>query len=437
MSPRTLATVFAALALVLGSSPAGAQTEEAPGAVVLVLDASGSMLEPDGQGGTKIDTAKAALRTLIDDLPQDQQVGLRVYGHRVPSRQKAEACQDTEAIVPVGPLDRAQLRSAVDSFQALGETPIGLSLQQAAADLPGDTSGAIVLVSDGRDECFPELGPEPCQVARDLAAQGVELQIEAVGLQVDDAARSQLQCIAEATGGTYVDVTDASRLADELTRAQARARRSFEVRGQVVEGGPSMIDATPLDDPTGTYTDSILSGEELWYSVEVLAGHDTRATVTLDASANPERTGGNLDVAWVDDTGRERGDAYRGMIGDTVDTAVAVFEDRTFEPGEPVTLNLRVTVGHFPEGLELPLVIELEGTPAVAATTTTVADSEAAGDADADAEPEVDVEQVAVAADEGDPLLTLPGVGLGLVVGAVAGAGGATLRRRRDGADQP
>lgn len=434
MSPRTVTALALALALVLGPPPAGAQSEEAPGAVVLVLDASGSMLEPDGQGGTKIDTAKAALRTLIDELPAEQQVGLRVYGHRVPSRQKAEACQDTEAIVPVGPLDRARLRGAVDSFQALGETPIGLTLQQAAADLPGDTSGAIVLVSDGRDECFPELGPEPCQVARDLAAQGVELRIEAIGLQVDDVARGQLECIAAATGGTYVDVTDASRLADELTRAEARARRSFEVRGQVVEGGPSMIDATPLDDVTGTYTDTILTGEELWYSVEVLAGHDTQATVTLDASANPDRTGGNLDVAWVDESGRERGSDYRGMIGSSVDTAVAVFEDRTFEPDEPVTLHLRVIANHFPDGLELPLVIELAGTPAVEpTTTTTVAEAEVAPD---DAEPGPDVEQAAPAGED-DPLLTLPGVGLGLVVGALAGAGGATLLRRREAVDQP
>jgi len=435
MFRRTITALAVALALVLGPPPAGAQSEEAPGAVVLVLDASGSMLEPDGQGGTKIDTAKAALRTLIDELPAEQQVGLRVYGHRVPSRQKAEACQDTEAIVPVGPLDRAQLRGAVDSFQALGETPIGLTLQQAAADLPGDTSGAIVLVSDGRDECFPELGPEPCQVARDLAAQGVELQIEAVGLQVDDAARTQLQCIADATGGTYVDVTDASRLADELTRAEARARRSFEVRGQVVEGAPSMIDATPLDDVTGTYTDTILTGEELWYSVEVLAGHDTQATVTLDASANPDRTGGNLDVAWVDETGRERGSDYRGMIGSSVDTAVAVFEDRTFEPDEPVTLHLRVIANHFPEGLELPLVIELEGTPAVEATTTTTTTT-GAGSATDQTESAVDVDRASAPAGEDDPLLTLPGVGLGLVVGALAGAGGATLLRRREAVDQ-
>jgi len=55
--------------------------------VVIVLDASGSM---DGytQGGQtkKIDAAKSALREILQDIPEDTNIGLLVFGARnVPS----------------------------------------------------------------------------------------------------------------------------------------------------------------------------------------------------------------------------------------------------------------------------------------------------------------------------------------------------------------
>ena len=423
MRPRQTVAVLTVLALMVLGPPVGAQSDDSPEAVVLVLDASGSMLEGDGQGGTKIDTAKAALRTLIDELPEGQQVGLRVYGHRVPSRQKAEACQDTEAIAPVGALDRDRLRSAVDSFQALGETPIGLSLQQAAADLPGDTAGAIVLVSDGLDECFPELGPEPCQVARDLAATGVELRIESVGLQVDDTARAQLQCIADATGGIYVDVADASRLADELLAAEVRARRSFETRGTPVEGGPSIIDATSLGDGVGTWTDTILEGETLWYAIEAEPGSEVRVEATIDPSQNTER-GGNFEIELSPGDGGSLDRSYETGTGAEV-TTVSI-GDTVPEGDDAVYLSIHVQ--HFAAEIEYPVVWTVEVDPPEeeepASETEATATTEVATD-DAAAELAVD------AGDDSDPALTVPGVLLGLVVGAALGAGTVTLLRRR------
>lgn len=103
-----------ALALVVGCTFAGAATlgpqpataqeqeEEAP-ALLLIMDASGSMNASDGGGGTKIQAAKSALNGVVDALPEDSLVGLRVYGHRIPNTDKARGCKDTELIAPVGP----------------------------------------------------------------------------------------------------------------------------------------------------------------------------------------------------------------------------------------------------------------------------------------------------------------------------------------------
>ncbi len=113
---------------------AGTQPTQSPKpeALLLIVDFSGSMLEPDGSGSTRLAAAKQALATIIPALPDDLDVGLRVYGHRVPSQDKAAACQDTELVVPIGPLDKGALNATVQGLDALGETPIGLSLQKAA-----------------------------------------------------------------------------------------------------------------------------------------------------------------------------------------------------------------------------------------------------------------------------------------------------------------
>jgi Ca-activated chloride channel homolog len=60
---------------------ARAQTEPAPAkdaAVILILDASKSMKDDDGTGRPKFQAAKEALNTLVDELPDDAKVGLRV-----------------------------------------------------------------------------------------------------------------------------------------------------------------------------------------------------------------------------------------------------------------------------------------------------------------------------------------------------------------------
>lgn len=289
------AALGAVLALLLAAGPAAAGSPPPAGttppdrpaseALLLIVDYSGSMKEPDGTGSSRIDSAEQALRTIVQALPEQLDVGMRAYGHRVPSADKAAACQDTELVVPVGPLDRQLLLSTIDRLQPLGETPIGLSLQQAAADLPDDVPGTVILVSDGEDECFPDLGPEPCEVTKALVAQGVDLRLETIGLQVEPAGAEQLRCMAEAGGGEFTSVEDAGLLADAIAAAQNRSLRTFEVRGEPVSGGPSLIDATPLS--PGTYADSILDGETLWFAVDVPEDGEVTARWTIRTADVP------------------------------------------------------------------------------------------------------------------------------------------------------
>ena len=58
-----------------------------------MLDASKSMNEDAGNGGTRLDAAKQAVDTLVDRLPKGAPLGLRVYGSKVSEVSRAEGCR--------------------------------------------------------------------------------------------------------------------------------------------------------------------------------------------------------------------------------------------------------------------------------------------------------------------------------------------------------
>ncbi|MCB0204708.1 MAG: hypothetical protein KDH89_07810, partial [Anaerolineae bacterium] len=65
-----------------------------------ILDASDSMTETLSDGSTKIDVAQRVLTEHMRSFRPETNIGLRVYGHRLPYQQTAESCQDIELIAP-------------------------------------------------------------------------------------------------------------------------------------------------------------------------------------------------------------------------------------------------------------------------------------------------------------------------------------------------
>lgn len=192
----------------------------------MVLDSSGSMADDDGTGRTRMETARSAV----------------------------------------------------------GNTPIGLSLQKAAEDLPGPAGGAIgtrtiLLISDGEDNCGT---PRPCEVAERLGKDGVGLRIDTVGFQVKGRAREQLECIAEAGNGRYYDAPDATSLARQLQRASQLSADGYRFRGKRVEGAATGDRAPSL--VPGQYLDTIGPGEKRYYAVDL----DAVSTVDFSATAVPQ-----------------------------------------------------------------------------------------------------------------------------------------------------
>ncbi|WP_428543009.1 VWA domain-containing protein [Profundibacter sp.] len=196
--------IFAALLCLL---PFFAQAQENPRAI-LVLDASGSMW---GQidGKAKITIAQDVIGKLLATLPEDQELGLTVYGHR-----RKGDCSDIETVIQPGTGTRDAIAAAVNAIKPKGKTPLSAAVIQAAEALKyTEEKATVILISDGRETC--ELNP--CEVGRKLEEAGIDFTAHVIGFDVSNPQdKAELQCLAEETGGTFRTASNAAELADAL-----------------------------------------------------------------------------------------------------------------------------------------------------------------------------------------------------------------------------
>jgi uncharacterized protein YegL len=111
-----------AMAIVL-SAVAGAQDVYSDN-VVILLDASGSMNQRmPGTSIRKMDAAKAALRAVLQQVPESTRIGVLVFS-------ASNVAEDW--IYPLGPRDDASLLQAIGMPEPGGGTPLGRYMKQAA-----------------------------------------------------------------------------------------------------------------------------------------------------------------------------------------------------------------------------------------------------------------------------------------------------------------
>ncbi|MCQ9135485.1 VWA domain-containing protein [Streptomyces hilarionis] len=301
--------------------PAGAVADETTATapkVDLVLDVSGSMRTKDMDGGTRMAAAKQAFNEVLDATPENVLLGIRTLGANYPGDDRRTGCKDTAQLYPVGPLDRTEAKTAVATLSPTGWTPIGPALLKAADDLDGGSgSKRIVLISDGEDTCAPL---DPCEVAREIAAKGIGLTIDTLGLVPNVKMRRQLSCIAEATGGSYTSVEHTDQLTDRVNQLVDRAADPV-VTPVATEGAASCAAAPTLK--SGLYTDREEFGRQRWYKVDVEPGQELRASVSVaaDRAVNPDY---GVLLRAVTTHGREivRGEAAGNGRTDVVSTGL-------------------------------------------------------------------------------------------------------------------
>lgn len=220
---------------------------------MLILDASGSMKTPDADGQTRLAAAKDAAQMFSVAVPSDAELGFMVYGTEVGNspEEREAGCKDVKTLLPVEKGNVTKIPAEVGKVEASGHTPMGPALRQAAEELPKDGERSIVLVSDGEDTCAP---PPVCEVAKDLKKEGIDLTINTVGFLVDSKARKELECIAEAGGGEYMDAKDTVSLADSMKRLTTRTAQTTETEAEEISGGDDYSSAAEVPADVETFS---------------------------------------------------------------------------------------------------------------------------------------------------------------------------------------
>jgi len=236
--------------------------------IEIILDDSGSTKLPLGKS-TRMGTARGVLKEVLAKLPDDMNVGLRVYAHRYSSRDK-RTCTDTELMVPIKKLDRRQVLAAVENLKPKGETPLVYSILQSPVDLNAVGGGSVIVITDGEETC----GGDPVAAAEQLKAAGLPITLNIVGFTLKGKdVEQQLTRFAQETGGQYYSAQDGEALSRALSSAALNTfpYEVFNDKGEQVAKGQA-----------GPLSESLAPGS---YKVVVQAG-DQELTETATVTRN-------------------------------------------------------------------------------------------------------------------------------------------------------
>lgn len=241
--------------------------------VELILDASNSMWGQI-QGVAKIAIAKDVLEKIINGLPDEMNVGLRLYGHRYALNDR-RACQDTELKIPIAPIDKPELINVIKKIQPKGKTPLVYSVIQAGNDFKDIQNGSIILITDGIESCDGDIDA----IASALKAAGIELKLHIVGFDIKEAeARAELEAIAKSTEGTYLDARDSQELLSSLEQTLQIEFEILNEAGQVQAKG--MVGGAPVRLMEGNYILRLLVEPEP-FEAEITVSPAQKTVITL------------------------------------------------------------------------------------------------------------------------------------------------------------
>ncbi len=181
----------------------------------IILDASGSMKTPMGSKQTRWDVALETLGQVLNNLPDDFNVGLRIYGHRELST-SPKTCTDSELVIPVRKLDRKAILARANLFKPKGETPLVYSALQTPGDLKALGGGTVILITDGEESCKGD----PVKAAAELKASGLDIRLNIVGFALKNPqTQKDLAGFSQSTGGLFYSAENGAGLADAVLLA--------------------------------------------------------------------------------------------------------------------------------------------------------------------------------------------------------------------------
>lgn len=185
--------------------------------VVVVLDDSGSMDEGMRGRIRKMDAAKGALLSVLENLPDEAHVGVLALNSRV---------KGSPWIAPLGPVDRALIKQQIGSVRAGGATPLGAAMKEAAdallekrkKDVYGDYRLLIVTDGEAGDQQLVD------QYLPAIKARGLITDVIGVNMKGDHSLATQVNTyrraddpdsLAQAIAEVFAETSDDSGDAGE------------------------------------------------------------------------------------------------------------------------------------------------------------------------------------------------------------------------------
>ena len=122
-------------------------------------------------GETMMQIAKNEINALIDRMPDNVNIGLRLYSGK--ENGAGGSCTSTKLLNPIGS-NKAEIKASLATVESGGWTPMAESLKQAAKDFAEYNSETntnfIYLISDGMETC----DGDPVQEVKNLSASNIE-----------------------------------------------------------------------------------------------------------------------------------------------------------------------------------------------------------------------------------------------------------------------
>ncbi|MGP4071124.1 VWA domain-containing protein [Piscibacillus sp. B03] len=189
--------------------------------VEIILDSSGSMANPTGNG-SRMNVAKKSINEFLSEVPEEANVSLRVYGHKGTGADsdKEMSCNAIEQVYGFNTYNEGKFQEALNQFKPMGWTPLADALkesQEALSQFDSEkNTNLIYVVSDGIETC----DGDPVAVAKELSESSAQPIINIIGFQTDAEAQKQLEKMAEVSGGIFASASNEEELQEEFNRAE-------------------------------------------------------------------------------------------------------------------------------------------------------------------------------------------------------------------------
>ena len=200
--------------------------------IMLLLDASGSMATPGetGTGATKFGELAPALTAMLNELPADIAVGLRIVGGS-PSAD----CYSSTLYSPLSTGERGSIQDTVAGIHPAGTRALYYGIEQGITDFPNYTPGdrILLVITDAADACNRNFAV----LASTYKNTPNQPRIVIFGLDLTNADLNTLGEFVGEFGGRLTPLASTSELSDALVKFAREFTNNIRVH---------------LQDPTGT-----------------------------------------------------------------------------------------------------------------------------------------------------------------------------------------